>query len=71
MTKKKPLELHRCKGCGVSFRTSREFEAHACVKELENLSMDELMRRYEQERAPQKMTGSKSASADRGDESAA
>ena len=54
MTKKKPLEFHRCKGCGVSFRTSREFEAHACVKELENLSMDELMRRYEQERAPKK-----------------
>jgi hypothetical protein len=48
---KKPLEFHRCKSCGVSFRTSREFEAHECIAALENLSMEELMRRYEQERS--------------------
>ena len=47
---KKPLEFHRCKNCGVSFRSSREFEAHACVADLNDVPLDELMRRYEQER---------------------
>jgi tRNA(Ile2) C34 agmatinyltransferase TiaS len=42
--------VFRCKNCGVSFRSSREFEAHACVADLNDVPLDELMRRYEQER---------------------
>jgi hypothetical protein len=44
----KKIEFHRCKDCGVSFRTNQAFEAHACVTDLDNLSMEELMRRYNQ-----------------------
>lgn len=40
------IAFHRCAKCNVSFRDERKFEAHACVKELENVSLDELMRRY-------------------------
>lgn len=50
-TTKTAREFHRCTQCGVSFRTSKQFNAHECVKQLEALSLEELMKQYEQQRA--------------------
>jgi hypothetical protein len=38
--------LHRCTCCGFTFKSSRAFEAHECVKALEEKTLDELMAEY-------------------------
>lgn len=44
---KMPKLLPRCKGCGATFKTEREFQNHDCVRALEDLPLDQLMAMYE------------------------
>jgi hypothetical protein len=46
MTKALKL-LPRCKGCGTTFKTEREFQNHDCVRALEDVPMEQLMAMYE------------------------
>lgn len=43
--------LHVCTSCGQKFKTNEAFNAHACVKALEDKGLDELMKMYQAQQA--------------------
>jgi len=51
--------VHRCIECGQSFKNNSSFNAHECVTSIENLPMDELLRRYEEQRKLPRSTTTK------------
>ncbi len=43
--------ISRCKSCGKTFKTERDFQSHECIKALEDVPLDQLMAMYEARKA--------------------